>query len=122
MKYFVGLSCLALAACGSPGARTQDIDAIGIGRPKVTVDVPTPSSSAPPVASGKASPPGDAESDAEVAEALTRVAAARKLPIKHPVHGRRLGRDELLVQLKKKMHEEIPEGVIRLQGETYRAL
>ena len=38
------------------------------------------------------------------------------------MHGRHLGRDELLVQLKKKMYEEVPEKVVHLQGEQYRAL
>lgn len=119
-------SALALAACSAPGARAHGADLGALSPPPLVESqrpLPTPSSG--PIASAAPKSdelPGDAESDGEVAEALTRVARARELPIKKVVHGRHLGREELLVQLKKKMYEEVPEKVVHLQGEEYRAL
>lgn len=75
---------------------------------------PTSSAAAPETDPG---PP-----DPRVEAMLQRVAATRNLPIKRPVQSRSLGRDELLRRLKEKVAEEIPEGVIELQGETLAAL
>lgn len=76
-------------------------------------------------ASSAAKPPepqGDPVVDAEIKKVLERVAKVRELPILKPVHGRSLGRDALLVNLKKKAKEELPPDVLMQQGEAYRAM
>lgn len=60
--------------------------------------------------------------DPLVAQMLEKVAQSRGLPIKRDVKSRSLGRDELLKRLKAKVAEEIPEGVLELQGESLAAL
>lgn len=57
-----------------------------------------------------------------IEETLKDVALVRKLPVKSPVKSFSLGRDALLEKMKKKMREEIPPGVVELQGEGMRAL
>lgn len=67
-------------------------------------------------------PKGDPAVDAEIEKVLERVSEVRELPILKPVHGRSLGRDALLVNLKKKAKEELPPDVLMQQGEAYRAM
>lgn len=87
----------------------------------------TPHPSASVALSASATPPpveadGDPAVDAEIRKVLERVSTVRELPILKPVHGRSLGRDALLVNLKKKAKEELPPDVLTQQGEAYRAL
>ena len=76
-------TAVALAAgCSSPGAQAKGGDTIALTPPplpEAKVPRSVPSASAEPKSDGL---PGDAESDAEVAEALRRVARARELPSK----------------------------------------
>ncbi len=125
----LALPAVVAMACSAPGERTHGGDLTAFRRSSLYDALPPATAAPRPSAAASAAPsaaqpdklPGDAESDAEVAEALVRkVAKARELPIKRVVHGRRLGREELLVQLKKKMYEEVPASVVHLQGEQYR--
>jgi hypothetical protein len=123
-RAFVVAGAFAVVACGSSTEKARgSAEVIGMSMPRAPRDEAAPPgrAEAPAISSAPAQP-GDPKSDAVVAEALARVAEARKLPILHPVRGRTLGRAELLVQLKTKMAEEIPPGIVRLQGEGYRAL
>jgi hypothetical protein len=109
---------LLLASCGP----SQEIAPAVVGEPVVTArpraeEAPAASSSAPagaPVTT-------DAE-DAELRAVLKAVATTRELPVKDRVRVTTLGREALLEKTKKKVAEEIPAGVIDLQGEVLRAL
>ena len=79
-----------------------------------------------PVAAPSASAPGSAAAepphDPAVIESLREVKRVRGLPVKERVRSYRVGRDVLLAKTKKKLAEEVPPGVIELQGEGLRAL
>ncbi|MFO0618430.1 MAG: hypothetical protein U0414_37900 [Polyangiaceae bacterium] len=114
-RFVAALGAITLAACsGNLERRVRELEV-----PVVLTPTPSASVSARPIA---AQPKGDPKVDAEIRRVLERVAAIRELPILKPVHGRSLGRDALLVNLKKKAKEELPPEVLAQQGEAYRAL
>ena len=70
-----------------------------------------------------AAPPPKSEAvDPELQRILEKVSATRHLPILRPVTSRSLSREALLAKLRAKIAEEIPAGVIALQGESLRLL
>ncbi|MBW2454537.1 MAG: hypothetical protein JRI68_08500, partial [Deltaproteobacteria bacterium] len=91
-----------------------------------------------PVLSHAAAPPAADEPDAgeaprlpeaapddrlaqEIRETLVRIATARELPVKHPVVGRRLSRDEVLEIIIAKAERDIPREALEAQGDLLRA-
>lgn len=119
MRREVAIVGLALAACAglscssqSAERRVRDVD------PPVPV-VEYPTVKRPPQV---VEPKGDPAVDAEIERVLKRVSEVRELAIRKPQHGRSLGRDALLVNLKQKAKEDLPPDVLRQQGEVYRAL
>lgn len=110
----------SLAAC-SP---SQELAPGVVSEPAVKAR-PQPDPEPPPAATSAASAAASVTTDADDAElrgVLKAVAAARELPIKERVRVTSLGREALLEKTKKKVAEEIPAGVIDLQGEALRAL
>lgn len=78
---------------------------------------------APSHVAPSASAPSDAaDDDAKLQAILAKVSATRQLPIQRPVSSRALSRADLLGKLRAKMNEELPPGIIALQGESVRAL
>jgi hypothetical protein len=60
--------------------------------------------------------------DRVVLDTLQEVGRLRGLPVREKVQSFRVGRDVLLDKTRKKLAEEVPPGVIELQGEGLRAL
>lgn len=110
----VSLACASWCACSAP---TQGSGGGRVARRAAASAAPVASSS-PPAASAVA----EEERDDTLETILQRVSATRQLPILRPVVGKSLSREALLAKLKAKMDEEIPPGVIALQGESLRAL
>ncbi len=113
-----GLFLIAAIAACAPARDLAPPAPIGTS-PRVAEPPPRPSASAfvEPTAPIKT----DAD-DPELRKVLESVASARELSIKTRVRVTTLGRDALLEKTKKKVAEEIPAGVIDLQGEALRAL
>ncbi|MBL9026874.1 MAG: hypothetical protein JNL21_32060 [Myxococcales bacterium] len=115
------LSILAIVAtaCGTSQEIAPPI-------PPSPAEPSRPAAATAALAASSEEPPGapvstDAD-DPELREVLKAVATTRELPIKERVRVTSLGRDALLAKTKKKVAEEIPAGVIDLQGEVLRAL
>lgn len=112
----LAIAAVFCAACGTP----QDMVP---PTPPAPLDVEPEITSAPPPRAAPAAPPVATDADdPELREVLEAVAKTRALPIKERVRVTSLDRDALLAKTKKKVAEEIPAGVIDLQGEVLRAL
>lgn len=117
MKRAALLLLAGFAAC----APARDLSPPAPAGPTQEVTPPSPVPSASAAAAPSAPIKTDAD-DPELREVLESVAKTRELAIKTRVRVTTLGRDALLEKTKKKVAEEIPAGVIDLQGEALRAL
>ena len=117
MRRAGALLVIALGGCGP----SQELAPLPVQEPVVAAAPDPPAAEPAPPASAAPRVTTDAE-DPELRAVLEAVAAARELPIKERVRVTSLDREALLAKTKKKVAEEIPAGVIDLQGEALRAL
>lgn len=111
----VALAYAAAIACSAPDTPTTT-HAYAV--PSLTVYPEAPASALASESASTAEPPYDRA----VLESLKEVKRVRGLPVREKVRSFRVGRDVLLAKTRKKLAEEVPPGVIELQGEGLRGL
>ncbi|MBK6520617.1 MAG: hypothetical protein IPG04_42450 [Polyangiaceae bacterium] len=128
MRALFGVSlatALWLVACGASTGSSDAgsassapvVEALLVSAAAEPSSIPEP----PPSASASASAPQAPKYAKAIEASLKEVTRLRELPAKEPIKSFSLARDALLEKMKKKMSEEIPPGIIELQGESLRS-
>lgn len=116
MKRLVAVCALIVAGCAS----APPMEPVGTSR----VAKPAPTVAASAWIGPETPKPDDDEGaerqvrEAEVQKMLARVSKIRGLPIKRPVPGRIVSREEAVAKIKEQVERDLPKDVMEMQGEV----